>query len=266
MNLDVDGRRVHAATGGVPFDHTANDKPVVLLVHGAGMDSTVWQLQTRYLAHRDLRALAVDLPGHGDSEGPPLTSVDDMGAWLVSLLDGLGVDRANVVGHSMGTFVAIDAAAHHPDRINSLTLLGTSTAMPVHPALLDAAANDLAQAAALMAAWGHAPPAHLGLNPTPGLWMRGGAQALVERSRPGALLADFQACVAYDKAEPVARSVTCPTTVIIGLGDKMTAPKGGRALAAAIDGSTTIELANVGHQMMTEAPRQIRAAILATSR
>jgi pimeloyl-ACP methyl ester carboxylesterase len=117
----------------------------------------------------------------------------------------------------------------------------------------------------LMAAWGHAKPAHVGLNPTPGLWMLGGAQALVENSHPGVLASDFRACAVYSNAMTAAGNVTCPATVVIGLGDKMTPPKGGRALAAALPSATVIELVDTGHSMMTESPRALRSAILSAT-
>ncbi|MGI9646279.1 MAG: alpha/beta fold hydrolase, partial [Ilumatobacteraceae bacterium] len=133
------------------------------------------------------------------------------------------------------------------------------------PDLLDAADHDVPAAAALMAAWGYAKPAHVGVNPTPGLWMLGGAQALVETSEPGVLATDFRACVAYEGAEAAAAGVTCPATVIIGLGDKMTPPRSGRALAAALDEPTVVELPDTGHMMMIENPRAVKEAILQTA-
>ena len=260
MIVTVDGVDTHASTGGVEL---AGDDPVVLLVHGAGMDSTVWQLQTRYLAHRAVRAVAVDLPGHGGSAGDALTTIADMADWVMRFLDAAGFDSVHVVGHSMGTFIALELASRHAGRIESITLCGTATGMPVHPELLDAAEHDLPRAAALMAAWGHAKPAHVGVNPTPGLWMTGGARALVENSHPGVLATDFRACMAYEGAEAAAAAVTCPATIVIGQGDKMTPAKGGRAIAALIDGAEVVELSNTGHQMMTEDPRAVKHAILA---
>jgi pimeloyl-ACP methyl ester carboxylesterase len=267
MIVIVDGLRAHAATGGAehPCAASGPDEPVIALIHGAGMDATVWQLQTRYLAHRGFRAVAVDLPGHGRSEGPALGTVAEMADWLVRFLDAAGFSTAHLVGHSMGTFVALEVAARHPGLVASLTLFGTATSMPVHPDLLDAAEHDLPAAAALMAAWGHARPAHVGLNPTPGLWMLGGARALVENSAPGVLASDFRACVSYDGALAAAAAVTCPATVVIGLGDKMTPPKGGRALAAALEGARIVELADTGHSMPTEHPRAVKQAILETA-
>ncbi|HEY5662972.1 MAG TPA: alpha/beta hydrolase [Ilumatobacter sp.] len=260
MIVTVDGLAAHASTGGVDV---AGDGPVVLLIHGAGMDGTVWALQTRYLAYRGFRAVAVDLPAHGRSAGEPLPSIGAMADWVARFAGAAGFDRVHVVGHSMGAFVALDLAARHAPLVRSLTLCGTAAAMPVHPDLLAAADDDLPAAAALIAAWGHARPAHVGRNPTPGLWMIGGVRALVENSRPGVLATDLRACVAYEHAATTAAAVTCPATVVIGLGDKMTPPKGGRAIAAALPSATVIELADTGHQMMTEHPAALKRAIVA---
>jgi pimeloyl-ACP methyl ester carboxylesterase len=265
MIIDVDDVAVHAATGGV--DPTG-DHPLVVLVHGAGMDGTVWQLQTRYLAHHDLRPLAVDLPGHGRTPGPPLGSIGEMADWLARFVEAAaaqldGAPPVHIVGHSMGTFIGLELAARRSDLVASLALLGTANAMPVHPDLVAAAGNDLPAAAALMTAWGHDRPAHVGRNPTPGLWMLGGARALVEASPPGSLLADFEACAAYDSAAAAAAKLTCPVAVAIGLGDKMTPPRAAAKLIAELADPTVVELPDTGHMMMTENPRAVRELLLA---
>lgn len=262
MIVQVDGVDAHAATGGP--GGAGSDDPTVLLIHGAGMDSTVWYLQTRYLTYRGLRALAIDLPGHGRSEGEPLATIEDMADWVARFVAAAEVGLVHVVGHSMGTFIALELASRHAAIVSSITLCGTATGMPVHPELLDAAEHDLPRAAALMSAWGHARPAHTAPNPTPGLWMAGGAMALVENGRPGALATDFRACMAYDRAVEAAAEATCLSTVVIGLGDKMTPPKGGHALAAALPLATVIELPDTGHQMMTEHPVAVKRAIMKT--
>ena len=262
MILDVAGHAVHAATGGV--DPSPSD-PVVILIHGAGMDSTVWQLQTRYLAYRGLQAIAIDLPGHGRSEGEPLTSIEEMAAFVIDLMDTAGWERVHLVGHSMGAFIALEAAATLGDRCSSMTIMGAALAMPVHPQLIKDAEANLPAAAALMAAWSHAMPAHVGQNPTPGMWMMGGFQALVEHSDPGVLTTDFRACAAYEGAVDAAGRLSAPSTVLIGLGDKMTPPKTGRSLASALTEPTVIELGDTGHSMMAEAPRAVRGAILASA-
>lgn len=275
MKLSVDDLDVHVATGGVvPQERPATD-PIVVLVHGAGMDGTIWQLQTRWLAHHGFRPLAVDLPGHGRSTGAPLTTIADMADWLGRLIDRLGSPQLDggvlnptnepvaVVGHSMGTFIGLELAARRPDVVSHLVLLGTATAMPVHPQLLTDSTDDLPAAAALMAAWSHAKPAHLGHHPTPGLWMLGGARALVEQSAPGALAADFAACANYDGAGAAAAVLDCPVAVGVGLGDKMTPPRAAAELVAALgDKATVTELADTGHMLMTEQPRAVRQLLV----
>src|SRR5712672_1287214 len=129
MELTVDGRKVHAATGGRAFDPA---KPVVVFLHGAGCDHTVWQLPARWFAWHGHSVLAADLPGHGRSEGPPLASIADMGRWVGALLDAAGVKQAAVVGHSMGAAIALEAAAAMPERVTRVGLVGTAAAVPVH--------------------------------------------------------------------------------------------------------------------------------------
>ena len=127
MELKVDGRRVFAATGGRPFDRA---RPPVVFLHGAGCDHSVWQLPARWFAWHGFAALAVDLPGHGRSEGPPLTAVADLAQWAARVLDAAGVEEAALVGHSMGGAVALEAAAALGRRIGRLALLGTAASDP----------------------------------------------------------------------------------------------------------------------------------------
>ena len=185
-----------------------------------------------------------------------------MADWVAGFAAHADIERAHLVGHSMGTFVALETATRHPSLVASLTLCGTATAMPVHPDLLAAAEHDLPAAAALMAKWGHATPAHSDRHPAPAVSLIEEATALVARSAPGVLLTDFRACITYDRAIEAAAAVTCAVTVVIGLSDKMTPPKAGRALAAALPDARVVELDGVGHSMMTEAPRAVRQAIL----
>lgn len=262
MNFDVDSRRAHAATGG---SQPQPGNPLVVLVHGAGMDSTVWQLQTRYLAHRGMAALAVDLPGHGLSEGPALASVAEMGAWLGRFIEAVDMGRALIVGHSMGTFVALETAASKPDLVSGLVLMGTAAAMPVHPELLAAAENDVAAAAALMAGWSHHHQSKLGPNPNPGQAMLGAMRALVEMSQPGVLAGDLSACASYDGALEAAASVRARTTIVVGAEDKMTPGRAAQPLIEALNEPTVVVIERAGHSMMYEDPRQVSRLLLSTA-
>ncbi|MDP6121383.1 MAG: alpha/beta fold hydrolase, partial [Rhodospirillales bacterium] len=108
MELNVNGDKVFAATGGRAFDGAL---PSVCFLHGAGLDHSVWSLQARYFAHHGRAVLAVDMPGHGGSEGASLSSVSEMADWVVRFLDAAGVEKTALVGHSMGALVAIETAA-----------------------------------------------------------------------------------------------------------------------------------------------------------
>src|SRR5262249_6987208 len=139
MELKVDSKRVFAATGGRPFERA---KPAVLFLHGAGMDHSVWQLPARWFAWHGFSVLAVDLPGHGRSEGQPLATIADLARWVARLLDAAGCEQAALVGHSMGAAIAVETAAALGKRIVRLALLATAAAIPVSEPLLKAARED----------------------------------------------------------------------------------------------------------------------------
>ncbi len=260
MNLTVDGHEVFAATGGRTFDPAL---PAVIFVHGAGMDHTVWALQTRYFAHRGRTVVALDLPGHGRSEGPPLGSIDELAAWLGRVIEAAGLGDVSLAGHSLGALAALECAAGLGDRLRALALLGAAPALPVHPDLLAAAAADDPLAFELITSWGHGRTGHRGGNRAPGLWLLGGGQRLLQRARPGVLSCDLAACSAYLAARglEVAAKVTCPSLVLLGAQDRMTPAKGGRELAAAMAGTRVVELADCGHMMMTEKPDETLDAL-----
>ena len=251
MQFAVDGREVFASTGGRQFD---TGRPVVVFLHGAGMDHSTWMLQARYFAHHGRSVLNVDLPGHGRSAGPPLRTVGDLSAWLVALLETARVPSAALVGHSMGSLVTLETAARAPGKVRALALLGTASLMQVHPDLLAAAEAGDHSAIDLIASWGYGRVAHLGASRTPGSWMLGAGIRLLERAPRGALAASLAACRDYTGALAAASKVVCPTLLLLGEIDRMTPPSGACELAARIAGARTIVLRRTGHMMMVEEP------------
>ncbi len=256
--MTVDGKRVFAATGGRTFDPA---QPTVLFIHGAGMDHTVWALQTRYFAHHGRSVLAVDLPGHGRSGGELLRSVGAMAAWIVHVLDAAAAQSAALVGHSMGALIALEAAAAAPARVRSLALLGIAERMPVHPDLQAAADSNRRLAPELVTSWGHGQSGHLGGNSAPGLWMMGGSLQLLVRAPAGALAADLAACNAHDGALVAATRVACPTLLLLGALDRMTPPAKAKPVAEAIKLSRTVLLPAAGHMLMSERPDAVIDAL-----
>lgn len=260
MRIDVAGAPAFVATGGAAFDAA---KPTMVLVHGAGLDHSVWALQTRYLAHHGRNALAVDLPGHGRSGGAPLASIAAMADWIAALLDALGVADAALVGHSMGSLVALESAHRHPTRVRALGLIGTTGKMPVHPDLLAAAAANSFDAIAMLSRWGHGARAALGDCKAPGMWMTGGAERVLERAVPGVLHADLAACHAYATGAEAAAAITCPTVIVQGRLDAMTPLRAATALAGAIAGAKLTVLEGAAHMLLAERPDEVLRAIAA---
>ncbi len=260
QQFTVDGKAVFAATGGRPFDAGL---PGVIFVHGAGMDHTIWAFQTRDFAHRGRAVAALDLPGHGRSEGPALGSIAELAAWLGRFIEAAGLDQVSLAGPSMGALAALECAASLGDRLRALALLGVAPAIPVHPDLLAAAAADDPLAFELITSWGHGRIGHRGGNRAPGLWLLGGGQRLLERSKAGVLSCDLTACNAYPAARglEVAARVACPSLVLLGNQDRMTPAKAGHKLAAVMPGVRVVELAESGHMMMLEKPDETLDAL-----
>jgi len=258
MELLVNGAPVYVHTGGRPLDPAG---PVTVLLHGAGMDHTVWVHQSRYLAHRGGSVLAADLPGHGRSGGKALESIDALADWVAALLDAAGVEKAVMAGHSMGALAALRAAARHPHRVAGLVLLGVAERMPVHPALLAAARAGDPKAAALVTGWGFGTAGHVGGHPAPGLALVPGSLRLMGRAGPGVLGVDLAACDAFQDGATSAASVACPALVIVGERDRMAPARAGKALAALIPGAAVCAVAEAGHMMMLETPLPVSKAI-----
>ncbi len=263
MELRVNGKRVFGTTGGQTFDRV---QPALIFVHGAGMDHTVWSLQTRWFAWRGRSVFAVDLPGHGRSEGPPLATIEEQAAWLLELVEAAGNPSITLIGHSMGALASL-AAASRPNatKISALALLGIGAEMPVHPDLLHAARDNEATARDFIMSWGFGLPAHFGANPAPGLWMQGGGRSLLSRAKTGVLHIDLAACDAYKTARDAAQGTRCPVLFIVGGSDRMTPPSAAAELAQQVTGSRTVTIANAGHMMMVEKPDETLDALISLS-
>ena len=258
MKLSVNGAEVFVTTGGREFDPSL---PAVVFIHGAGFDHSSWALHTRWFAHHGHAVLAPDMPGHGRSAGPSLGSIAEMADWTSALLRAAGAAKAHLIGHSLGSLIALETAARHPDHVSALSLIGTAATMTVGPDLLKAAEAGDQAAIEMMSIWGLGFRAELGGSLAPGLWMHGGAQAVLKTCEPSVLFRDLSACNSYGNAPTAAASVKVPTTLILGERDMMTPAKAGKALAAAIPHARTIVMPGAGHMMMSECPDELLAAL-----
>ncbi|MFM2121391.1 MAG: hypothetical protein RL722_2859, partial [Pseudomonadota bacterium] len=178
MQLQIHGRAAYAYTGGLALDRS---KPAVVFIHGALNDHCVWTLMARWCAHHGHAALALDLPGHGRSAGPALRSVEALADWVLAALDAAGLERAVLVGHSMGSLIALEAAGRAPGRVSALVMVGTAYPMAVSQALIDSARQTPDQAIAMVNSWSLSSHASKPSYPGPGSWLHGGLQALMHQ-------------------------------------------------------------------------------------
>ena len=247
MNLEVDGRKAFAYTAAHELDAA---KPTVVFVHGAGLDHSSFGLQSRYFGYHGWNVLALDLPGHGRSEGPPIASVGAMADWVIAVLGKLSIAKAALAGHSMGSLVALEAAARHPARVEKIALIGTAYPMKVSAPFLEAAQRNDFSAFDMSTIWGHAAQVPFGANPNPGMWMYGDALARLRRLAPGVLYSDLKACNDY----VLSGEVRCPVLFVLGKRDVMTPPRSAQALQEKLGHARTVLVEGSGHTLMAEAP------------
>lgn len=262
MELTLSGHPCYIYTGGKTPDRSL---PAVVFIHGAQQDHSCWGLQSRWFAHHGHAALAPDLPGHGRSAGPALASVEELADWIAELIAAAGFAQATLVGHSMGSLVALEAAARHPDRVAGIVLIGSSVPMPVSDALLDAARHNEPKAMGMINAWSHSQRGLMGGNTVPGLWMYGVNRRLMERQHPGTLHNDLAACHKYAHGEAAAATVAarnCPALIVAGARDLMTPWRNTKALAQMLPQAKVASLAGAGHAMMAEQPDALLDALI----
>ena len=262
MHLEVNNASLYCYTGGKAFDAA---RPTVVMIHGVLNDHSVWILQSRYLANHGWNVLALDLPGHCRSGGAPATTVEEAADWVLALLDAAGVAQAALVGHSLGSLVALEAASRAPGRVNQLVLVGCAYPMQVSPVLIEASLNDPMKALEMVNVFSRStlapPPSALG----PGTWILGASTALgkhVLASNTGVNLfhTGFVACDSYRNGEAAMEQVTCPTLFVLGEMDQMTPPKAAKSLIAKAKNATVVMLPG-GHHQMTETPEAMLKAL-----
>jgi pimeloyl-ACP methyl ester carboxylesterase len=272
MYITFNDQKIYAYTGGKPFDAA---KPTLVFIHGVLNDHSVWILQTRYFAHHGYNVLAIDLPGHGKSEGRCPKSVEDAADFILALLKAAGLSEAALIGHSWGSLIALHAASIAPElglRITHLAFVGTAFPMKVSPALLDASLNDPMKAIEMVNTFSHSmlapPPSALG----PGTWLYGGSRALMRRvlaSNPheNVFHTGFKACDNYDGAFLAINRLLDHTEsaqgailFVVGMADQMTTPKAAQALIDKLPDAKVTKVPG-GHAMMTESPEEVLHAL-----
>ena len=262
----VETPRLYAYTGGKTFDPAL---PTIVFLHGGEHDHSVWILQSRFMAHHGYGVLALDLPGHMRSAGPPLPTIESMAEHIAGALKACADERLIVVGHSMGSLIALELGALLRDKILGAVLIATASPMHVSAVLLDATKNSTAQAMDMINVWSHSASIDAfdrkPSSPGPGFSNVWGNLRLMQRvaQRNGAsvLHTDFAACNAYHRGEQAAAELTCPVLFILADSDSMTPARAAQPLIDACRDATVMTLAGAGHSLMAENPDGVREAL-----
>ncbi len=254
MYFDVSGKRAFASTGGKAFD---NDKPAVIFLQGSGLDHTFWGLHSRFFAFRNYAVLVPDLPGHTNSNGPLLQSIEDIGDWINGVVEALDINSISVVAHSQGCLNALEFVSRHPAKVRSVSFIASGLATPVNPAIIDAAENDPDAAVAMMISWGFGQIGHKHQGRIPGNSMAVTGSKVMGRN-PKGLAADLKACDAYKNGQQAAARISCPQQVILAGNDRMAPRKAGMELVNHLASPELHVVDGSGHMLPIECPDECR--------
>ena len=231
-------------------------KPTILLMHGSGLTHIVWSLHEHFYASKGFNVLSVDLPGHGNSDGPCLDSIEKIADWLEKVFNKLNLDNLILVGHSQGCLEILEYANKYKDRINKLVFVGGSNKMPVHPDLIELSQNGDSDAVKLMMKWGYeGSKKFIGGNPV---------EKIIQSPRDISeiLAVDLNACNNYSNGTEAAKTINFPSLLIFGDLDKMVNLETAKKFSGLIKNSTTHVIKGCGHMIMIEKAFEMREKIL----
>ncbi len=231
------------------------EKPSILLMHGSGLTHIVWSLHEQFYANQGYNVLSVDLPGHGNSEGPSLKSIEEISDWIKSLMNVLNIKKLVIIGHSQGSLVGIDFAARYPNLINGLVLVAGSYKMPVNQDLINYAEAGDEKAVLLMMKWGYeGSKAFIGGNPV---------KKIINSSREirEVLAVDLNACNNYKDGKESLGKINCSTLCIFGDLDKMVPLEVGNKMSLMIKGAEKKVINNCGHMIIFEKAFEMRKIV-----
>mgnify|MGYP003328317314 CR=1 FL=1 len=258
MEFFVRGERTFASTGGRAHVPGA---PNIVFIHGSGQNRLTWIHQSRKAAYRGYNVLALDLPGHGNSAGECLSSIETQADWIVDAMAAADMDTATIVGHSQGVLNVLEIASRFPALASQIILISAALAIPVNDLLLKWGRDTPTKAFAAMTGWGHGDPGHRYDNTMPGHNHLANGINLMAMNADGTLSTDLNACNKYQNGRRAATTIFTQALVVLSEQDKMTPIKSGRELVDTLPNAKAIELAGTGHFSPVEGPQEINDAI-----
>ncbi len=231
---------------------SAHDRPPVLLIHGAGGNHLHWPPQVRRVSEQ--RTFAMDLPGHGQSDGIGRDRIEDYVDDVLAFMAAVGLNSAVWIGHSMGGAIALCAAVLQPRRVLGLGLIASGARMRVDPTLLGHASREAAFPEALRLI------GERSFSPASDPRLRDLALQRMAETRSTVLLGDLMACNEFDVTSRL-RLIRVPTLVVCGADDLIMPKRHSDLLHAGISGSELVVIRDAGHMVMLEKPEETAHAL-----
>ncbi len=253
MIFQLENKNIHASDSGQGIDI---NKDTIVFLHGSGLSHIVWSLAEQFFSSKNYNVLSIDLPGHGNSEGPCLDSIEKIADWMEKVFDKLKLKNLILVGHSQGCLEILEYSSRYKERLKKLVFVGGSNKMPVHPDLIELAQSGHSDAVKLMMKWGYeGSKKFIGGNPV---------EKIIQSPRDISeiLAVDLNACNNYSNGSEAAKVIDLPSMLIFGELDKMVNLESGKKFSNLIKNSTTHVIKGCGHMIMIEKAFEMREKIL----
>ena len=253
MIFQIENKNIHASDAGQGIDL---GKETIVFLHGSGLSHIVWSLTEQFFSNKNFNVLSVDLPGHGNSDGPCLDTIEKIADWLEQVFISLNLEKLTLVGHSQGCLEILEYASKYKNRLKKIVFIGGSNKMPVHSDLIDLAKNGDSDAVKLMMKWGYeGSKKFIGGNPV---------EKIIQSPRDirEILAVDLVACNNYKNGTDSAKSIECPSLFIFGSLDKMVNLEAGKKFSNLVKNSTVHVIEGCGHMIMIEKAFEMRDKVL----
>ena len=253
MIFQLENKNIHASDSGQGIDI---NKDTIVFLHGSGLSHIVWSLAEQFFSSKNYNVLSIDLPGHGNSDGPCLDSIEKIADWMEKVFDKLKLKNLILVGHSQGCLEILEYSSRYKERLKKLVFVGGSNKMPVHPDLIELAQSGHSDAVKLMMKWGYeGSKKFIGGNPV---------EKIIQSPRDISeiLAVDLNACNNYSNGSEAAKVIDLPSILIFGELDKMVNLEAGKKFSNLIKNSTTHVIKGCGHMIMIEKAFEMREKIL----
>jgi len=246
---ELDTLTVGYRTGNSVFQ---KERPTLVMIHGAGGNSEFWSLQLTPLG-REINTFALDLPGHGQSEGKSCDTISGYAQWVYDVVEKWFKEPVYLMGNSMGGAIVQEIAIQHNERFKGFILVGTSATLKVTPQFLEGLSQDFEKTVDTIASYAYS------RNTDKGLILEGAR--IMKKPGQDAVFNDFLACDRFDRGQDL-KKISAPCLIICGADEKLTPPAFSRFLHEQIPDSRLKIIPAAGHMVMIERYQEVNAAVL----